>query len=81
MEPWSKLFEEVNFFSRYKHFLALLCMSASREEHIVFTGLVESKIRHLIMHVEKNPAVNMCHVYPKQFKPKEGALESMGVEE
>lgn len=57
--PWTKLFEEVNFFSRYKHFLSLLCITENAEDHLKFSGLVESKIRILISLLERHEAVNV----------------------
>jgi poly(A) polymerase len=66
---WEKLFEEINFFTRYKHFIALLCLTANEEDHLVFSGLVESKIRHLVASLERNPCVSLCHVNPRQYKP------------
>lgn len=56
---WTKLFEEVNFFSRYKHFLSLFCITENAEDHLKFSGLVESKIRILISHLERNEAIKM----------------------
>ena len=66
---WERLFEEVNFFSRYRHFIVLLCVSESDEDHLVFYGLVESKIRHLVAFLERNLCIELCHVNPKQYKP------------
>ena len=66
---WDKLFEEINFFTRYKHFIALLCVTADEEDHLIFSGLVESKIRHLVASLERNPCVALCHVNPRQYKP------------
>lgn len=66
---WSKLFEEVNFFSRYKHFIILLCMTDNEQDHLEFSSLVESRIRHLVSSFERNPCVNLCHVNPRQYKP------------
>uniref|UniRef100_A0A1I7Z0I5 Poly(A) polymerase n=1 Tax=Steinernema glaseri TaxID=37863 RepID=A0A1I7Z0I5_9BILA len=66
---WSRLFEEVNFYSRYKHYIALVCSARTKEDHLVYCGLVESKIRFLVAAFERNPAVNMVHVNPKQYEP------------
>jgi poly(A) polymerase len=66
---WDTLFEEINFFTRYKHFIALLCVTANEEDHLIFSGLVESKIRHLVASLERNPCVALCHVNPHQYKP------------
>lgn len=66
---WSKLFTEVNFFSRYKHFIVLLCIASTEADQLVWSGLVESKIRHLVGSLERNPCVNLCHVNPKHYEP------------
>ena len=68
-KTWKHLFEEVNFFSRYKHYICLLCATETEEDHLVFGSLVESKIRHLISFFEKNQCVTLCHINPKKFKP------------
>jgi poly(A) polymerase len=68
--PFSKLFEEVNFFSRYRHFIALICTTENEDDHLHFSSLVESKIRHLVASFERNPCVNICHINPKQYKPQ-----------
>lgn len=72
---WSKLFEEINFFSRYRHFIALLCITQDEEDHLVFSSLVESRIRHLISSLERNPCINLCHVNPRQYKPLPGNVD------
>jgi poly(A) polymerase len=68
-KTWHELLEEVNFFSRYRHFICLICATEDDEDHLVFSSLVESKIRHLIGFFENNSCVNLCHVCPRQFKP------------
>uniref|UniRef100_A0A0N5A7P3 Poly(A) polymerase n=1 Tax=Syphacia muris TaxID=451379 RepID=A0A0N5A7P3_9BILA len=66
---WSDLFAEVNFFSRYRHFIVLLCVAPTENDQLVWSGLVESKIRHLVGSLERNPCVNLCHVDPKHYAP------------
>ncbi|KAF7633247.1 hypothetical protein Mgra_00007348 [Meloidogyne graminicola] len=66
---WDKLFEEINFFTRYKHFILLLCVTEGEEDHLIFAGLVESKIRHLVASLERNSCIALCHVNPHQYKP------------
>ncbi|KAE9551057.1 hypothetical protein FO519_005724 [Halicephalobus sp. NKZ332] len=68
-KTWRNLFKEVNFFSRYRHFICLLCATETKEDHLVFGGLVESKIRHLISFFERNQCINLCHINPKKYKP------------
>lgn len=66
---WSELFTEVNFFSRYRHFIVLLCIAPTENDQLVWSGLVESKIRHLVGSLERNRCVNLCHVDPKHYTP------------
>jgi poly(A) polymerase len=68
-KTWHDLFEEINFFSRYRHFICLICATEDEEDHLVFCSLVESKIRLLIGFFENNQCVNLCHICPRQFKP------------
>ncbi|KAK6018674.1 Poly(A) polymerase central domain protein, partial [Ostertagia ostertagi] len=75
---WSKLFEEVNFFTRYKHFISLTCAARTEEDHLIFCGFVESKIRHLIGALERNQGISLAHINPRQYKPLPTAVPSFG---
>ncbi len=59
---WSTLFESVQFFTKYRHFIVLL--ASSNPEWI---GLVESKIRLLVQNLEKHRCIALAHVNPKCF--------------
>lgn len=60
--PWSALFEEAPFFTKYMHFIVLLA-SANPE----WCALIESKIRILIQRLEAYPCISVAHVKPKSF--------------
>ncbi|CAD6199563.1 unnamed protein product [Caenorhabditis auriculariae] len=77
---WTRLFEEVNFFSRYKHFISLLCAAPTEEEHLIYSGFVESKIRHLVGSFERNQCINIAHINPRQYKPIPTAQFDLGYE-
>lgn len=47
-QPWSRLFETPQFFSKYRHFIVLLASAATADEQLEWCGLVQSKIRHLV---------------------------------
>lgn len=66
---WEKLFEPPNFFSKYKHFIVLIASSSSVEDQLEWVGLVESKIRHLILALERNEHISLAHINPEQFDP------------
>lgn len=68
---WIKLFEPLNFFSKYKHFIVLIATAATKEHHLEWYGLVESKIRILITNLERHPYIQLAHVNPEVFTPLE----------
>ena len=66
---WDKLFERPNFFAKYKHYIVLSASSCSPEEQLEWSGLVESKIRHLLGTLERNPTITAVHINPESFSP------------
>lgn len=66
---WDKLFEPSNFFQKYKHYIVLTASAGSKEHHLEWVGLVESKIRILIGNLERNPHIKLAHANPKSFEP------------
>lgn len=55
------------FFSR--HFIVLIASSSSVEDQLEWVGLVESKIRHLILALERNDHITLAHINPEQYDP------------
>lgn len=68
---WEKLFEPINFFTMYKHYIVLTATAPTKKDHLEWYGLVESKIRLLISHLERHPNINLAHVNPETFPPIE----------
>lgn len=64
---WQRLFEAPSFFFQYRHFIVLLVSSQTAEDHLEWCGFIESKIRVLITHVERNVHISLAHVNPKCF--------------
>lgn len=64
---WDKLFSEPDFFGTYKHFLALTATAHDERGHQEYCGMIESKIRILVQHLEKNPYVVIAHAYPEGY--------------
>ncbi|XP_009872428.1 PREDICTED: poly(A) polymerase gamma, partial [Apaloderma vittatum] len=64
---WSKLFEPSNFFQKYKHYIVLTASASTKEHHIEWVGLVESKIRVLVGSLERNEFITIAHVKPRSF--------------
>ncbi|XP_074632480.1 uncharacterized protein LOC141890840 [Acropora palmata] len=66
---WDALFQPANFFSKYKHYIVLSALSNCEEDQHEWIGLVESKIRFLILNLENAPFVSLAHVKPQSFSP------------
>ncbi|NXN54421.1 PAPOG polymerase, partial [Rynchops niger] len=64
---WSKLFEPLNFFQKYKHYIVLTASASTEEHHLEWVGLVESKIRVLVGNLERNEFITIAHVKPQSF--------------
>ena len=73
---WDKLFEAPNFFAKYKHFIVLEASSATEEDQLEWYGLVESKVRHLILNLERE-AIELAHVWPKTYPSLEEGKEKL----
>jgi poly(A) polymerase len=65
---WNMLFEPRNFFMRYKHFIVLIASTPVKEQYMDWVRLVESKIRHLVLGLEKNQYINLVHINPQGFE-------------
>lgn len=70
---WTALFEEVNFFSRYKHFIALIMAAPNEEEELNYGGFLESRIRLLVQSLERNQDIIIAHNDPNKHKPSPNA--------
>uniref|UniRef100_A0A1I7T4M5 PAP_RNA-bind domain-containing protein n=1 Tax=Caenorhabditis tropicalis TaxID=1561998 RepID=A0A1I7T4M5_9PELO len=70
---WKALFEEVNFFSRYKHFIALIMAAPNEEEELNYGGFLESRIRLLVQSLERNQDILIAHNDPNKHKPSPNA--------
>lgn len=70
------MFEAPNFFAKYRHFIVLEASSATEEDQLEWYGLVESKVRHLILNLERE-AIELAHVWPKTYPSLEEGREKM----
>lgn len=57
-------------FSFFRHFILLIASSSTKDEHLEWYGLVESKIRHLVTILERNRFIQLVHANPEIFKVK-----------
>ncbi|KAJ3087864.1 polynucleotide adenylyltransferase [Physocladia obscura] len=66
-KTWADLVEKNDFFDRYKYYLQIIASSDTEDRHLRWTGLVESKVRQLVMKLETSEAIMIAHPFIKSF--------------
>jgi poly(A) polymerase len=68
-KSWKSLFQKHTFFTgSYKYYLCVVALSRSESAHQVWTGLVHSKVRRLVMAIENaDTGVAIAHPFPDGF--------------
>ncbi|RIA95304.1 Poly(A) polymerase pla1 [Glomus cerebriforme] len=64
---WSDLFAKHEFFSRYRYYLQIIASSNSATRQLKWSGMVESRIRHLISKLETVDNLYLAHPFVKGF--------------
>lgn len=66
---WNDLFERHSFFTEdYKYYLGVTASSRTKEAESVWSGLVESKVRHLVGALDRKSTIAVAHPFPKGFE-------------
>jgi poly(A) polymerase len=60
---WKELFEPLNFFGKYKHFLSVI--GSDQAEWI---GLLESKMRLLVQSLERQTSIQLVNLNPNSYQ-------------
>lgn len=66
---WKDLFQKHTFFTQgYKYYLSIVSASKTKEAQLIWSGLVESKVRRLVSGIEMSQAgVELAHPFNKGF--------------
>lgn len=68
-KEWGDLFARHEFFFRYKFYLCVVASTkGSAEEHLKWSGMVESKLRILVQKLELTEGITIAHPYVKTFE-------------
>lgn len=62
---WEDLFQESDFFQIYNHYLQIVASSFSASTQLQWSGLVESRIRQLVLKLELVDLLQLAHPYIK----------------
>lgn len=67
---WTDLFQKHTFFTKgYKYYLSVVAASRTKEAQLIWSGLVESKVRRLVSAIEQSQAgVELAHPFNKGFE-------------
>lgn len=66
--PWSDLFVKHTFFtSGYKYYISVISASKTKENHKIWSGYVESKVRMLVQKLEQHPSIALAHAFNKGY--------------
>lgn len=67
--PWKELFVKHTFFTKgYKYYLSIISASTTQEAQLIWSGLVESKVRLLVVNVEAHESIALAHPFNKGFE-------------
>ena len=65
---WKDLFERHSFFTKdYKYYLSIVSCSRTKDAQLLWSGLVESKVRHLVTELEHDELISIAHPFNKGF--------------
>ncbi|KAK3692218.1 Poly(A) polymerase central domain-containing protein [Podospora appendiculata] len=66
--PWKDLFAKHTFFTAgFKYYLTVVSSSRTKEAQNIWSGLVESKVRHLVTKLEFHPSIALARPFNKGF--------------
>ncbi|CAO3676506.1 unnamed protein product [Rhizopus stolonifer] len=60
---WEDLFRPIDFFSMYNHYLQITVSSKSYKTQLQWSGLVESRIRQLVLRLELLDLIELAHSF------------------
>ncbi|KAG2182934.1 hypothetical protein INT44_005915 [Umbelopsis vinacea] len=64
---WPELFENHTFFQTYKYYLQVIASSDSAESQLKWSGMVESRLRQLVLKLELVDMLVLAHPYIKSL--------------
>ena len=72
---WLKLFERVQFFNEFNHFIKIDIISNDQESHKKWLGYVESQIRRLFQLLTDMKDISEVRILPKAFQREETKID------
>lgn len=65
---WSKLFAKSEFFYTYKNYIQIIGLSRTHEQHKIWSGYLESRIRHFTTKLEYVTHIAGAPPFPEMFE-------------
>lgn len=67
-KSWAELFEKHTFFTvDYKYYLAVVSSGITKEAHKKWSGFVESKVRMLVLALDKHDTIGLAQTFVKGY--------------
>jgi poly(A) polymerase len=70
--PWRELFEESDFFSRYKAYVRVETAANAPDEACLWEGYCQSRVRTLAIGLETAPHVDLAQPFPQPTRDASG---------
>ena len=64
---WADLFAKTDFFARYRNYFQIIAVSENEESHLIWSGFLGSKIRHLTPKLELEEHIEAAPPYHEGF--------------
>ncbi|KAI9030956.1 Poly(A) polymerase central domain-containing protein [Phycomyces nitens] len=64
---WNVLFTEHNFFGTYDHYIQVVASSDTYDCQLKWSGLVEARLRHLLLNLDSTEGVALAHPFVHGF--------------
>lgn len=66
--PWTHLFSDIDFFQTYHHLLQIEILATSLQDFQSWHGLVQNKLKFLVLDIENSSAVPHVRLLPRAFQ-------------
>ncbi|KAI1261200.1 Poly(A) polymerase [Xylariaceae sp. FL1019] len=79
---WKDLFTKHTFFTKdYKYYLAIIATSTTKDAHSKWSGFIESKVRVLVVDIERHASIAIARPFNKKFERQHQTRNDQETEE
>ncbi|KAH6890308.1 Poly(A) polymerase central domain-containing protein [Thelonectria olida] len=80
--PWSDLFVKHTFFTAgFKYYISVISASKTKENHKIWSGYVESKVRMLVQKLEQHASISLARPFNKGYERRHRCKNESEIEQ